>query len=153
MNLHTVCSSSVIDDGQSKKIKYKFVTGETSEVEVTEELATFLAECDREDANNDRKERYHCLSMNAAEYEGLDYSDGTTPEVMLLRLIEHDLNPVRLQEAFSTLTEVQKRRLLMLVSKMTYEEIAKAEGVYIRAIAQSIDASRKKIKKFFRKHI
>ena len=136
-------------NGQSNTVTYKFVTGETSVVEVSEEIAAFLAECDRAEGRKERKERRHCLSLDAAEYEGTDYSDGTTPETMLFHSIANGDTSALLQNAISSLTEVQKRRLIMLVSGMKYEEIAHIEGVCLSSLAESIEAAKRKIKKFF----
>lgn len=135
-------------NGQSKTVTYKFVTGETSVVEVSGEIAAFLAECDRAEASRERMERRHCLSLDAAEYEGTDYSDGTTPETMIFAAIESENKSALIQNAISTLTKIQKRRLLMLVSGMKYEEIARLEGVTLTAVESSIAQSRKKLKKF-----
>ena len=57
------------------KISYTFANGENSEVEVSEEIGTFILDSRREEDNLGRKERYHCYSMDAADYEGEDYAD------------------------------------------------------------------------------
>ena len=49
------------------KISYTFANGENSEVEVNEEIGTFILDSRREEDNLGRKERYHCYSLNAAE--------------------------------------------------------------------------------------
>ena len=65
------------------KINYTFANGETSDVEVNEEIGNLILDSRREESNQDRKERYHCYSLDAAEYEGEDYADGSTPETEL----------------------------------------------------------------------
>lgn len=70
-------------DGQRKTVTYKFSTGETSVVEVSDEIAAFLAEADKAEHALAERERSHCLSTDAAAYEGIDYSDGSTPETMI----------------------------------------------------------------------
>ena len=52
------------------KINYTFANGETSDVEVNEEIGNLILDSRREESNQDRKERYHCYSLDAAEYEG-----------------------------------------------------------------------------------
>ena len=52
------------------KINYTFANGETSDVEVREEIGNLILDSRREESNQDRKERYHCYSLDAAEYEG-----------------------------------------------------------------------------------
>lgn len=65
------------------KINYTFANGETSEVEVSEEIGNVILDSRREESNLDRKERYHCYSLDAAEFEGAEYADGDTPETAL----------------------------------------------------------------------
>ena len=78
----------------------------------------------REESNQDRKERYHCYSLDAAEYEGEDYADGSTPETELFLQVENR----RIKEAFEQLSEVQRRRLLMLAEGVSLREIAPPRG-------------------------
>ena len=49
------------------KINYTFANGETSDVEVNEEIGNLILDSRREESNQDRKERYHCYSLDAAE--------------------------------------------------------------------------------------
>ena len=62
----------------------------------------------------------HLYSLDAAEYEGEDYADGSTPETELFLQLENQW----IKEVFEQLSEVQRRRLLML-----------AEGVSFRAVS------------------
>lgn len=78
------------------KINYTFANGETSDVEVNEEIGNLILDSRREESNQDRKERYHCYSLDAAEYEGEDYADGSTPETELFLQLENQ----RIKEAF-----------------------------------------------------
>ncbi len=136
-------------NGQSKTVTYKFVTGETSVVEVSEEIAAFLAEADKAEHALAERERIHCLSTDAAAYEGIDYSDGITPESELVLAVESAASSALLKKAISTLTEIQKRRFLLFSSGMTYKEIADKEETCINAVVKSISASKRKMKKFF----
>ena len=106
------------------KINYTFANGETSDVEVNEEIGNLILDSRREESNQDRKERYHCYSLDAAEYEGEDYADGSTPETELFLQLENQ----RIKEAFEQLSEVQRRRLLMLAEGVSLREIARREG-------------------------
>ena len=47
------------------KIQWNFADGTKSEVEVNEELGEFITASRREESNLDRKERYHCYSLDA----------------------------------------------------------------------------------------
>ena len=98
------------------KINYTFANGETSDVEVNEEIGNLILDSRREESNQDRKERYHCYSLDAAEYEGGDYADGSTPETELFLQLENQ----RIKEAFEQLSEVQRRRLLMLAEGVSF---------------------------------
>ena len=48
-----------------------------------------------------------------------------------------------------TLTEVQKRRLFMRLTGMSYREIARKEHVDVRSVADSINYVRAKFRNFF----
>lgn len=127
------------------KINYTFATGETSEVEVTEEIGNVILDSRREESNLDRKERYHCYSLDAADFEGEDYADEDTPETALFSQLDNQ----HIAETFNKLSEIQKRRLLMLAQGMSVREIARREGKDIKTIRESIEGARKKFLKFF----
>lgn len=127
------------------KINYTFANGETSDVEVSEEIGNLILDSRREESNLDRKERYHCYSLDAAEFEGMDYADGSTPESDLFLQLENR----HIAEAFGKLSEVQRRRLLMLAQGLSLREIARREGKDIKTVRESIDGARKKFLKFF----
>ena len=127
------------------KINYTFADGENSEVEVNEEIGTFILDSRREEENLDRKERYHCYSLDAAEFEGEDMADCETPETELMGRFDRE----HLAEALCSLSEVQRRRILMLAEGLSVREIARREGKEIKTIRESIDGARKKFKKFF----
>lgn len=127
------------------KINYTFANGETSDVEVREEIGNLILDSRREESNQDRKERYHCYSLDAAEYEGEDYADGSTPETELFLQVENQ----RIKKAFEQLSEVQRRRLLMLAEGVSLREIARREGKDIKSIRESIEGARKKFLKYF----
>lgn len=127
------------------KINYTFANGEVSEVEVNEEIGNIILDSRREENNLDRKERYHCYSMDAADYEGEEYADQETPESALFLQLENK----SIADAFDKLSEVQKRRLLMLAQGLSFREIARQEGKDIKTIRESIEGARKKFLKFF----
>ena len=127
------------------KINYTFANGETSDVEVNEEIGNLVLDSRREESNQDRKERYHCYSLDAAVYEGRDYADSETPESALFLQLEKQ----RIEEAFGQPSEVQRRRLLMVAEGLSLREIARREGKDIKTIRESIEGARKKFLKFF----
>lgn len=126
------------------KIKYAFANGEITEVEVNDEIGTIILDSRRKEKNRDRMEERHCYSMDAIEYEGVEYSDGTTPETELLLKIENK----RLSEALEHITVLQLERLCKLAEGKSIREIAREEGKHHSAIEESIEAARKKLKKF-----
>lgn len=128
------------------KITYQFADDTASEVEVSEEIGTVILDSRREEANGDRKERYHCWSLDAIDYEGTEYGASDFSAVLFGGSAEQD---ARVREAFSHLTETQQRRLLMLSSGLSEREIARREGVVIRAVTDCIDGARKRFLKFF----
>jgi len=127
------------------KIQWKFADGTTSEVEVNEEIGSYITASRREESNLDRKERYHSYSLDAIDYEGLEYATDTTPETEMSSKDDAD----RVNAALDKLSETQQRRLLMLAGGLSIREIARRECVDHRAIRESIEAARKKFKKNF----
>lgn len=127
------------------KIKYKFVDGTVAEVEVDESIGTVIKESRRLEGNLARKESYHCYSLEAIRYEGAEYSDGETPETKM----EREMDTESIAQALDGLSEVQRRRLLMLAEGKSVREIARREGKEIKTIRESLDSARKKFLKFF----
>lgn len=127
------------------KIKYKFVDGTVAEIEVEESIGAVITESRRLECNLARKESYHCYSLEAIQYEGSEYSDGETPETKM----EREMETERIAQALDGLSEVQRRRLLMLADGKSMREIAREEKVQHRAVVKSIESARKIIKKNF----
>lgn len=130
--------------GHIMKITYKFTTGEVTEVEVSNEIGTVIIDSRRKEENLARKERYHCYSYDAAEFEGQEYADWNTPE----NLTVQDYENSKLADAVSKLSLVQRKRLIMLSEGLSMREIARREGVSYISVRESIEQARKKIKKF-----
>jgi len=74
----------------------------------------------------------------------LEVSTAETPETLML----DEFNNSKLYAAFDKLTDIQKQRLLMLANGMSVREIARREGKDHKTVLESIEAARKKIKKF-----
>lgn len=127
------------------KIKYEFADGTVSEVEVKESIGAVIIEDRRLEDNLSRKERYHCYSLDAAQFEGAEYSDRETPETKM----EREMETEHIAQALDGLSEVQRRRILMLAGGMSVNEIARKEGVHHSVVSETISAARKKFKKFF----
>ena len=130
------------------KITYKFTDATMSEVEVSEEIGTLIMDSPREEENAARKERYHCWSLDAIDYEGAEYSVPDFTDTLFDGSNERD---ALVRAAFSRLSDVQRRRLLMLASGLSLREIARREGKDIKTVRESIDGARKKFLKNFGK--
>jgi DNA-directed RNA polymerase specialized sigma24 family protein len=130
---------------QRMKIQWKFADGTTSEVEVNEEIGNYITASRREESNLARKERYHCYSLDAIDYEGPEYATGTTPETDLIR--EEDA--ARINTALDKLSETQKRRLLMLADGLSVNEIAVSKTSLQTLRGNQSKAQRKNLKKHF----
>ena len=125
------------------KIRYEFVDGTVSEVEVEESIGAVIIESRREEDNLARKERYHCYSMDAVQFEGDEYGTEETPETQM----ERELDTERIAHALDGLSEVQRRRLLKFAEGKSMREIAREEKVQHRAVMKSIEGARKIFKK------
>jgi len=127
------------------KIKYTFANGDVSEVEVSEEVGNVIVDSRRKEDNLDRKERYHCYSYDAIDYEGEEYADPDTPA----SLLERDELSKRIHSAMSHLSEIQARRLTLFADGHSIREIARMEGVDHKVVSESVESARKKFLKFF----
>jgi DNA-binding CsgD family transcriptional regulator len=127
------------------KITWKFADGTTSEVEVNEELGSYITASRREESSAERKHRRHCYSLDAIAYEGKEYGTNATPEDDM----ETDAQKKRISGAFSRLTKKQQERLLMFADGLSCQEIARREGTNFRTVYDSIEAGKTKFKKFF----
>ena len=126
------------------KIMYKFADGTITEVEVSEDIGKEIISSRQEEENLARKNRRHCLSLDYIDFEGEAYGICDTYD-----FLEDDELRKKVYKAFNTLTDVQKRRLLMLAKGMSIREIAKQENVHHRAVEDSINSAKKKFLKNF----
>lgn len=132
-------------------IKYKFVDGTVSEVEVDESIGSLIIEYQQDEENLSRKERYHCFSVASSVYEGKELSTGETPEIILQRKNDKSRNEILIDQAMSELTETQRRRLIMVIKGYSMRKIARLEGVGTNSVAKSIWGARKIFLKYFPK--
>ena len=126
------------------KIKYEFINGEKTEIEVEENIGTWILDSRRVEENLARKERYHNYSLETEFEKTQKIATFDTPES--LTILSQD--NARLYRAFEKLSDIQKQRLLMLADGMSISEIARKEHKDYKTILESIEAARKKIKKF-----
>ena len=127
-------------------IKYKFSTGEVTEVEVSDEIGAVITASRKAEHALKERNRYHCYSLDAIDYEGLEY--GKCDEYP----IEDDSaeRAERVKAAFSQLTETQQRRLRLYADGKAMREIASLENASFQSVAESIEAAKKKFLKNYR---
>lgn len=128
------------------KIKYEFADGGSTTVEVDDAIGTVILETRRIEENGNRKERYHCYSLEGAAYEGEDYASG---EDILANYIQREYNS-ELYAALNKLSEPQRRRLIQVAEGFSMQEIARIEGVGYYSVFKSVEAARKNLKKFLK---
>lgn len=126
------------------KIRYEFVTGEFSEIEVDDSLGELLVDFDRQEYNNDHKETRRHVSLDGMEYEGELFSSvaDTADEV------ERREELARLMRAMEALSPAQRE----LVLKVYFEgrslvSIAAEENVCHVAIVRRLNRIYEKLRK------
>lgn len=126
-------------------IPYKLADGSTVMVEVTEETAAFILENDREMANAERRERYHCpYHLEAMTYEGESVAYHETPEEIVIR----EESRREFASALTMLTDAQLRRVFMKAEGLTLREIAYRERTTVSAVVKSLRLAKKKLEKY-----
>lgn len=128
---------------------YKDAVGETEYTYVTREVYDALADTFRKEIHaQEMKDLRHTTKegYTEGETEDLMVPPEETLEDMVIRQIELEM----LQKAMQSLTEVQKERLhLYFFEGLTYRQIGEKLGISDMSVRESIEASLKKIKKFF----
>ena len=127
------------------KIKYKFVTGEVTEVEVSDEIGTVILDSRREEHADNERHRYHtAFSLDDMTYEDKDFfSAADNPEKAFM---EKEFAKKR-KAMLSQLTPVQKRRFEMFEGGMSIADIARAENAAFNSVKESVASAQKKLKK------
>ena len=103
------------------KVEYKFADGTVSEVEVSEEIGTYIMD-------SRRKEN----SANEGNY------------------LEEQEDTALLKEVLDCLTETQRRRMLLFIEGWSFRNIAEQEGTNHKSVEESIKAAQKKIQKYLK---
>lgn len=128
---------------------YKNAVGEKEYAYVTKEVYEALADTFRREAHaEEMRDLRHTTAggYTEGETEDLMTERGETLEDALIRRMELET----LQEAMQSLTDIQRERLhLYFFHNLTFRQIAQKTGVSDKSVRESIEASLKKIKKFF----
>ena len=129
------------------KIRYEFVNGEVSEIEVDEGLGELLVDFDRQQYNNDHKETRRHVSLDGMDYEGELFASAEDTEGELLRRED----TARLMEAMEALSPSQRELLLkVFFNGRSLVSIAAEEGVDKSAISHRLERIHKKLKKLLK---
>lgn len=129
------------------KIRYEFVNGEVSEIEVDEGLGELLVDFDRQQYNNDHKETRRHVSLDGMDYEGELFTSAEDTEGELMRRED----TARLMEATKTLSPSQRELVLKVYfNGRSLVSIAAEEGVDKSAISHRLERIYKKLKKFLK---
>lgn len=130
-------------------VNYKFVNGDTAEVEVSDEIGNVILESRREEETAEKMARKRCWSIDALEYEGLDYAVYDSP-------FEDEFEDERyiraLRQACHTLMPTQKKRFMLYLQGRTVREIAAIEDTAANAIQLSLTQAKRKTKIYFSEH-
>ena len=126
-------------------IKYKFATGEVTEVEVSDEIGTVILDSRREEHAGNERERYHrAFSLDDAEYEGATFASNSSDPAVIAE--QKDFLK-RHKAALASLTPLQRRRFELYEDGVKIAEIARREGSAFNTVKESIEAAQKKLEK------
>ena len=127
------------------KVRYEFITGEVSEIEVNQDFGDLLVDFERQEYNNDHKETRRHVSLDGMDYEGeiFDAEMDTESEV------ESREDISRLYYAMESLSPAQRELVLkVFFEKVRVADIARAEGVTETAIRNRLQKIYVRLKKF-----
>ena len=127
------------------KITYKFVTGEVTEVEVSEEIGAVIIDLDRQEYNNDHKETRRHYSLDGKVYEGMDYA---VEDSDLEALFAGPTDEERLHVAIRQLSPDQQEMVrAIFFENVSVNDYAARTGVTQSAISHRLQTVKKKLKK------
>ena len=128
------------------KIKYEFVDGTISEIEVDDSMSEVIVSIEHDTHNSDRKETRRHTSLNYLEEEGLQFSDETD----LLLDVLHKEDTTMVQQAVSQLNPQQQEliRAIYLADKpMSHADYAKVLGIEETSVTQKAWRARESLKR------
>lgn len=129
-------------------IKYKTANGNEICLEVSTPVKELLEQSDRQIQSQRRQDRRYL--DNADFIDGLTdaamrYPEYSDPADLVMKMERY----TQLYEAINTLSDVQRRRLLLYFGDgLSYRQIAAMEGVNLTAIGQSINRALKQLHKY-----
>lgn len=129
------------------KIRYEFVNGEVTEIEVEDAMGEILLDFDRQEYNSDHRETRRHVSLDGMEYEGEMFRAG---EDTLEEILRRE-TASRLAEAMGRLSPEQRELLIKVYfENVRIVEIARTEGVTEAAIRGRLKKIYAKLKKILK---
>jgi len=135
------------EENGKMKVRYEFVTGEVSEIEVDAGLGELLVDFDRQQYNNDHKETRRHVSLDGMDYEGDLFvsAEDTAGEA------ERREDMARLLSAMEALSPAQRELVLKVYFKgQSVTSIAAEEGVDKSAISHRLERIYRKLRKILK---
>ena len=130
----------------SRILHYEFVTGESVNITVSAEIAEVIYDSRRMEHASNERSRYHtAFSLDSEDYEGTNLVSEKTPDDLMEELEDRE----HLLDCLAHLSENQRQRILMLAQGMSITEIARVQHADRTTVRESIQAARKKFKKYF----
>ena len=123
-------------------IKYKFVTGENVEIQVSNDIAEAALEIERETLNSDRRETRRHNSVENIIGQGLQFED---KDIDISAIFEQKQINELLQNALDKLLPNQKN----LIQKIFFEELSITQTAIAEGVCES--AIRNRLKKIYKK--
>lgn len=126
-------------------IKYEFLTGETLEIEVSDDIGGASIELDREIYNSDHRETRRHKSVENLQEQGIQLIDQKADVISTLEKLEaREI----LQNALAKLLP-QQRALInkVFIEGKTMASIAREEGVTAKAIQDRVSKVKNRLRK------
>lgn len=127
------------------KVRYEFITGEVSEIEVDQDFGNLLVDFERQEYNNNHRETRRHVSLDGMDYEGDIFASEVDTECEA----ESREDISRLYYAMESLSPAQRELVLkVFFEKVRVADIARAEGVTEAAIRNRLQKIYVRLKKF-----
>ena len=119
---------------------------ESVNITVSAEIAEVIYDSRRMEHASNERSRYHtAFSLDSEDYEGTNLVSEKTPDDLMEELEDRE----HLLDCLAHLSENQRQRILMLAQGMSITEIARVQHADRTTVRESIQAARKKFKKYF----
>lgn len=138
-------------DGSILEITFEKIAADNPSftIEDFEKLKQFSDDLYHKEEKGDNLQAHYVKSLFDENIFSESYSTPSCED----ELIKHNdeiCSAARVEKALDTLTQIQRRRLLMAYIKgLSAREIARLEGTNHKSVLESLNAAKGKIKKFF----